>query len=381
MSDTIDHTSRDHAEFSPSSLKYVAGCGGYHGRDGTSAAAEKGTRIHEALEVHDPSALHDEEELEIYEQIVRDEELFLASIISSDDFANDQVEELNEIQVEVELDGTSTWGTCDRLTIYGSKSDKAIMGDYKTGISIIDRPKENRQAKAYTLGAFQRYPDLQEIIFVFYIPVRGEVIHDTFTRDDMPSLRKELSDVIKRGELIRPQWEGGKQPDMDDLSPTVNCRFCRHEDHCPALGGMALEVASRVSSTIPMDADISNPDDPEVVEQLYAVAKIVINWGNQLKSKAVEMAKDGVEFPTLRLKSMGATRKCTNNTKLLEIVESFDIDANEVIDLASVPLKKVADSVGRTAPEGEKIQKSKDFLDALEEAAIIKTSDTRYTLS
>ena len=93
------------------------------------------------------------------------------------------------------------------------------------------------------------------------------------------------------------------------------------------------------------------------------------------------MAKDGVEFPTLRLKSMGATRKCTNNTKLLEIANSFDIDANEIIDLASLPLKKVADSVGRKAPEGEKIQKSKDFLDALEEAAIIKTSDTRYTLS
>ena len=315
MSDIIDHTSRDHAEFSPSSLKYVAGCGGYHGRDGTSAAAEKGTRIHEALEVHDPSALHNEEELEIYEQIVRDEELFLASIISSDDFANDQVEELNEIQVNVELDGTSTWGTCDRLTIYGSKSDKAIMGDYKTGISIIDSPKENWQAKAYTLGAFQRYPDLKEVIFVFYIPVRGEVIHDTFIREDIPTLRKELTDVIKRGELIRPQWGNGKQPDMDDLTPTVNCRFCRHEDHCPALGGMALEVASRVSSTIPMDANIDDPEDPEVVEQLYAVAKIVINWGNQLKSKAVEMAKDGVEFPTLRLKSMGATRKCTNNTK------------------------------------------------------------------
>ena len=381
MDKTPDHTSRDHAEFSPSSLKYVAACSGYNGREGTSAAAEKGTRIHEALEVHDPSALHNEEELEIYEQIVRDEELFLASIISSDDFANDQVEELNEIQVNVELDGTSTWGTCDRLTIYGSKSDKAIMGDYKTGISIIDSPKENWQAKAYTLGAFQRYPDLKEVIFVFYIPVRGEVIHDTFIREDIPTLRKELTDVIKRGELIRPQWGNGKQPDMDDLTPTVNCRFCRHEDHCPALGGMALEVASRVSSTIPMDADIDDPEDPEVVEQLYAVAKIVINWGNQLKSKAVEMAKDGVEFPTLRLKSMGATRKCTNNTKLLEIANSFDIDANEIIDLASLPLKKVADSVGRKAPEGEKIQKSKDFLDALEEAAIIKTSDTRYTLS
>lgn len=41
-----------------------------------NAAAEKGTRIHEALEVRDPSALHDEEELEIYEQIVQEEDSF-----------------------------------------------------------------------------------------------------------------------------------------------------------------------------------------------------------------------------------------------------------------------------------------------------------------
>ena len=76
MSETPDHTNRDHAEFRPSSLKYVAGCAGYDGRSGTNAAAEKGTRIHEALEVRDPSALHDEEELEIYEQIVQEEDSF-----------------------------------------------------------------------------------------------------------------------------------------------------------------------------------------------------------------------------------------------------------------------------------------------------------------
>ena len=57
--DKPDHANRDHAEFSPSSLKYVAGCAGYQGREGTSAAAEKGTRIHEALEAQDSSALHD----------------------------------------------------------------------------------------------------------------------------------------------------------------------------------------------------------------------------------------------------------------------------------------------------------------------------------
>lgn len=74
---TPDHSDRGHAEFGPSGLKYVAACPGFHGKEGTSEAAEKGTRIHEALEIRDPSALHDEEEVEIYEQIVKMEDEFV----------------------------------------------------------------------------------------------------------------------------------------------------------------------------------------------------------------------------------------------------------------------------------------------------------------
>tara|TARA_R100000231_G_scaffold41281_5_gene36097 strand:- start:9776 stop:10024 length:249 start_codon:yes stop_codon:yes gene_type:complete len=77
MADSINHSERAHAEFGPSGLKYVKACPGFKGKEGTSEAAEKGTRIHEALEVNDPSALRDEEELGIYEKIVQMEFDFL----------------------------------------------------------------------------------------------------------------------------------------------------------------------------------------------------------------------------------------------------------------------------------------------------------------
>lgn len=73
----LDHGNRGHAEFSPSALKYLSACPGFQGKDGTSEAAAKGTRIHEALEARDPSALHDDEEVEIYEKTVEMEETFL----------------------------------------------------------------------------------------------------------------------------------------------------------------------------------------------------------------------------------------------------------------------------------------------------------------
>lgn len=77
--DELDHGSRGHAEFSPSALKYLSACSGFQGKDGTNEAAERGTRIHEALEARDPSALHGEEEIEIYEITVEMEEEFLTN--------------------------------------------------------------------------------------------------------------------------------------------------------------------------------------------------------------------------------------------------------------------------------------------------------------
>ena len=83
MTTQPNHTDRGHAEFSPSALKYLAGCAGFQGTSGTSAAAEKGTRIHEALEIRNPTALLDEDEQKIYEQIVKMEDTFVATFEAS----------------------------------------------------------------------------------------------------------------------------------------------------------------------------------------------------------------------------------------------------------------------------------------------------------
>jgi hypothetical protein len=149
---TPDHSERAHAEFGPSSLKYVATCAGYHGKEGTSGAAEKGTRIHEALEVRDPSALHDEEEVKLYEAILADEEEILNGVFGDTPKITER-----EIRLHLELDAaTPTFGTCD-LLVYNAEG-VAVMIDYKTGISKIDEPEKNWQSKAYALAVLQMFP-------------------------------------------------------------------------------------------------------------------------------------------------------------------------------------------------------------------------------
>jgi hypothetical protein len=328
-----------------------------------------GTRIHEALEIFDPSALHNEEELRIYDQIVAMEQDFLAN------FPAGGVEH-NEIQVTVELNGTKTWGTCDRLILFGNR---AVMADYKTGISIIDPPEKNWQAKAYTIGAFQKFPQLEEITFVFYVPQHYASLHYTFSRaKDLQPMIDELSEIIKKGEQTRPKWETGT-PSLGECTPTVNCRFCRHEDHCPALGGLVIEVAKKLNPQLP-DVDLENPDDPAVIEELWIVAKIVSNWSDRLKERAMGLAKSGMTFPTLKLSSMGATKKVIDNDGLVAIALSHGLDPAEVLSHASIPLGKIAKAVADKHEKKDRKKISENFVDACEKESIIQTSEERFTL-
>jgi hypothetical protein len=375
MSDQQPHADRGHAEFSPSSLKYVQGCAAYHGKDGSSPAAEMGTRIHEALEVRDPSALHNEEELDLYNRCADMEDEYLAEM-----FVDGISEDHYEVQVDVELDGTSTFGTCDRLTI-DEDGSFAVLADYKTGISTIDKPHENMQAIAYTIGVFQRFPKLQKLTFAFYVPQRhSSPLEGDFQRSELSDLIEMLSNVIKEGERVRPMWGGGQCPPSGECNPTQNCRFCRFEDRCPALGGMVLDVASNLKRKDFTNIDIEAVDDPASIEELWNISKIVEAWAKRLRARAMDMAHEGAEFPSLRLSSMGSPSKVVDNHKFIEIATNMGVDTDELLESATFAVTKTAKIVGSTADKGEKGQKSAEFLDACKDAGALEKQKERFTL-
>jgi hypothetical protein len=363
------HTDRDHAEFSPSALRYLAACSGYHGKDGSSPAAEKGTRIHEALEVRDPSSLKDNEEVAIYNQIVDEEDAFLLAARGGQKVWEDHM----EIPLDIELnDGVVTWGTCDRLTILDNNT--AIMADYKTGVSRIDPPETNWQAWAYTIGAFQAFEDLTEVTFVFYVPQRDVTLHHTFKRRDIGALQAAITSVIKSATVTRPKWEQGT-PEMNTLKPTVHCAYCRHEEKCPALGGLALSVASQVDDS--PDFKVGAVDNPVELEKMFAVSKILVKWAETIRKKAIEAAKDGVEYDNFALRSLGASRRITDNQKLIELAKAHGVTEGDLLETASLSVSKVAKCLANGV--GEK--NVEEFLDGCEEQGIITRTSERWTLS
>jgi hypothetical protein len=373
---TPDHSERAHAEFGPSSLKYVSLCAGYHGKDGKNAASDKGTRIHEALEVRDPSALMDDDEVQIYERMVAEEDEVFQNVFGG----TDGVTINREMRLVLDLDcETPTFGTSD---IVAWKGNVGLQVDYKTGISKIDEPLINWQAKAYVLAAFQMYPELETIHFAFLIPKRDEILVGTFHRFEMDDLRKQISTVIKKAETTRPKWEN-KTIDIDDLNPTVNCRFCRHEDHCPALGAVAIEVVKRYRPDLLPDGPIASGevDDPATIEKLYVVAKIVENWASGIKHKATGMAHEGVEFENLKLKSMGALKKTLEKNYLAQLAIKHGLELNEIIEAADLTMGQLSKALHDKAPKGKKSFVVDSFEKEAIDLGVVEVGSTRYTLS
>lgn len=377
----VDHANRDHAKFSPSSLKYLAKCAGYHGRDSSSSASEMGTRIHEALEVRDPSALQSEEELSIYDQLLQDEEEVFAYVFS-------EVQDVHinrEMRLHIELDAkTPTFGTCDIVALDPrvDGSGVALVADYKTGISFIDPPRGNWQAKAYTLGVFQKYPHIKVIHFSFLVPRNGGVITGTFERSEMGSLRDEISAVVRKAEVTRPKWDLGTI-DIDDLNPTVNCRFCRHEETCPALGAVAIGIAARLEPGLLPNGPIRSSDveDPEVLSQLFKVARIVENWAGSIKFKALSVALAGQALPGLKVKSMGTPLKIEDNVNAVNVAtREFGVSIDDVLQSATLSLSKLAGVVSSAAPRGQKGKAADRFRERVIDLGVAVETNTRFTL-
>jgi hypothetical protein len=287
------------------------------------------------------------------------------------------ITEYHEIQLEIPLNyGLETYGTCDRLTINGKKG---LLADYKTGVSQIDHPSENWQAKAYTIGVFEKFPDLESVTFVFYIPFYNATPSHTFYRSDLEPLREQVSVVIARAAYVRTKWACGT-PSLDELNPSQNCRFCAYESNCPALGSLVLGVADKLGVSLPDSLDPEGAD-PTTLENVYGIAKVVSNWADTYRSKVVVMAKEGLEFPTLRLRSMGQTKRCSDNEKLVEVAVDYGLTESELLSNASFPLGKISKAISDKAPKGEKSAKQKEFLDDLHSRGIIETSEERFTLS
>lgn len=274
-----------HAEYNPSSLGMFEKCPGYRNREGTTDQADKGTRIHTALEKNTIGDLPEDER-----PLAKQCQDFIDGIIADrlpalPDF------DYREIKLAMDLEGgISTFGTCDRLISYGSF---AYMIDYKSGYRFITDASQNAQAFAYVIGAFQRFRHLEEIEFYFLIPNRDQISFHRFKRSDLPEMKLRLNTIIRRAMVA--DYVSGKnfnpQPEL--------CEYCAMQAICPKIAEKSLLVAARLADGLELPVsnivDKARPDD---IPKLLRLAPLVEAWAAGVREAALKLnLEDGLEIP------------------------------------------------------------------------------------
>lgn len=373
-----------HAKWSPSKLKYVELCPGYEGREGNvNPAAEMGTRIHEALEKFDLELLKDDWERLIAERCLE----AYQNIVSRHGWDGKDHTTHHEVRLEINLgEDMETFGTCDVLLIRG---DEGIAIDWKTGRGAIDDASINTQAQAYTLGAFQRHPELEKIHFYFVIPQRDEITTHTYVRSDCDRIRLRLSTIIRRGEQFQYVWKnrGGVPVEMFNPQPSL-CEFCRNQWKCHAVTKKVFDIANKYGTDglpVPTKVHGSETDDPEDMAKLLKLLPVIQAWVDGVKARSKEMAfEEGIEIPGFEAKERAGKRTISSAAAAWDALKEVVPDANYdefLASLGTVPFNGVADTVKAHAPRGKKTAAANSFEDKLIEMGVLEQSPPSQFLS
>jgi hypothetical protein len=362
---TPDHSKRDHAEHSPSALKMFEICPCYAKREGTNPIAERGTAIHQALESGDLTQLKDDESQAIAQKCWDYAQLLIGSI--------GQYESHDEERLEIDLgDGVTTFGTADVLRHVPS-AKYALMIDYKTGYGAVEDAEINSQAWAYVIGAFQKFPEVENIDFYFLIPNRDEVSYSRFSRARLPEMQLRLQTVIRRA----------KEQKIFNPQPGV-CDYCGRQGSCKALAEKALLIANRYTEGFKLPkntANLDDIDDPTTLALLLKLAPIMESWAEGVKKYALDKAlNEGWELPGYRLTERKTPRAITSALLAYEAVKDT-VQLNDFLAACSkVSVPDLEKNFAESLPRGKKAQGKQELVDRLTDAGCLKQDGSVHVL-
>jgi hypothetical protein len=375
VKERIDDSGQAHATFAPSSLSNFEKCPGFRNRSegGVGAeSAERGTRIHKALEKDSIDDLTDEKEKGLA-QIFKD---YIDSVIQ-ENLPTLPAIDRREVRLTMDLGGgLKTFGTCDRLLIYGSLGR---MFDYKTGFREVADAETNAQAWCYVLGAFEKYPELETIEFTFLVPNRDEVLFHTFKRGDLPDIRLRLNTIIRRAMAI--DWS--KPVDPDKLSPQPSlCEYCQYQASCPALAAKALKVGAALSPGLPVpDSVLIDPKRPEDIPHLLRLAPLLEAWAKGVREEALRLnLEEGLDVPGFKRIERKTPRGVTSVAGAYKAVKDIIPLDDFLIACAKVSIVDLEDYFAGLATRGGKGKARQELENRLRSADVWKDEGKIYYL-
>lgn len=209
--------------------------------DGVSA--DRGTLLHDAFAKSDLTGLDPEDAQAVNMAMAT------ASAMRSDlamECPGEVIEELVEFRVRFEA--LALEGTLDRA--YKTRTRAKVL-DLKTGaLGLPSKAAENVQVKAYILGLFDKFPELEIVDGALTNPVTLEHTDDLrITRADLPAIEAELRALV----------EAYEDP-FAVPTPGEHCSHCECLDRCWALKPTIMKHTAALWPMTPQDLDPTNPN-------------------------------------------------------------------------------------------------------------------------
>lgn len=344
----ITKTTR-HAKHSPSSLGYKEQCPAFRNRGTSSAAAEEGTMMHEALELDDYSGL-------------TEEQAFLCGLCR--DFRDGELAKLDNPaqyrELKLEIAGGLTFGTADFVAVSGGT---ALLMDWKFGYGEIEAAASNAQGCAYALGVFEAFPEVEALELHFVQPRRELISSHTYTRADVPMMLTRVNTIIRRANARNREEHPGMQ-----------CCYCRKQATCAALRNLALPIAARYGGlSIPEELHPSNITDPACMARCLDCAKVLKDWIESVNFHALDMAANGEEIPGYKVVARKGRKSIPDALAAFGAVKERMTPEAFIACCGSVGVEALVETLSADAPRGQKQKTKDDALSRLTEEGIITT--------
>jgi hypothetical protein len=349
-----------HHKYSPSKLKNLAICPGYLGSDTTSEAAEEGTMLHLACETGNIRDLTDEQK-----QLVT----------MCRGYATELEKSASVVLTEERLEilGGALFGTAD--IVVRTNETEAHVIDYKFGRISVEAAETNKQGKAYALGVFDLWPDVQWVTVHFLQPRRDEISTHTFNRSkDVEVLRREITTII----LAVEQY--AETPEKYNPQHG-NCLWCGRKAECPRVAELTAALVAKTHNSLELPAQLmpslmSNEQLATALDISSILKDHVFKWVDMCKAEALQRTHDGIQIGDYVIERRSGKRKIVDALMAGEILaQHFGFTKQDMAEVVSIGITDVEKLVASKAEKRKGAQAKEKLNELLESAGLIVSGE------
>jgi hypothetical protein len=353
MQPTAEATERPHSKHSPSSLENKGKCPGWFNdpdpnRD--TSAADRGTLGHLMVEKEDFTLAPDDLVLtQCAEKCLGFMKRFLKL----------GTEHHRELRLAIQ----DQYGHLDHLFVHSDGS--ADLVDLKFAQNIYKA--DSAQFWAYMVGAWDKFPSIDEIRVWVLHPLIDHIDVETFSR---------TKDYERLNATIRVIIQNAENPDPDQFRIGKHCTWCGRLKTCRKWAEFGVEIANRYAEDgrkfqLPQDSvHGSDIEDPETLAVLWRLAPLVQKAADGWRKKALDKRLEGVDLPGLELTEKRGTRVITNATAAFNAVADR-VKPEDFIEACDVKIGAVEKIFADSFPRGEKGSSKKELMNRLIDADAI----------